>query len=72
MDNHAVHTALERAKQTMVKGWDFNRLVDEDIIDLSCIRVIICQGARDCPIFLANQSQVVAMDINWGLVVKEN
>ena len=73
MNNHVVHTALEWAKQTMVKGQDFNCLVDEDVVDLSCLWVIICQSARECPIFLATQSRgVVAMDINRTLVVEED
>ena len=72
MNNDIVHTVLEWAKQAMVKCWNFNRLVNEDVIHLSCLWVIVGQCPRNCTVLLAAQGWVLAMDINRTLVIEVN
>ncbi len=69
VDNHGIHRTLHWAKKVMVKVWDVDGLIDDQVEHSPSLWVVIGNPTTHSLISLGSKGRVIAHNKYWLVII---
>ncbi len=72
VDDHVIHTTLHWTKKVMIKVWDVDGLIDDQVEHPPVLRIIVGYNTTHCLVSLTSEGLIIAHNRDRSIIVQND